>query len=112
MHVFYSQVRDFCELLLTEMTSQMSCVPEPRASAETAMAFSEKFLLCPTIEAARDCILKDLPGALNFAMALDATNRRVHTGRLALPTDSPGSQTRFFVLCSMVQEHLRSLRRG
>jgi hypothetical protein len=111
MHVFYSQVRDFCELMLAEIAGQMSHVPEPPASAGTAMAFTEKFLLCPTTDSARECIQRDLPGALNFAMALDAANRRIQSGLLQLPSDPPTCQTRFYVLCSIVQEHLRSLRR-
>jgi len=111
MHIFYNQVHDFCTLMLAEIAGQMSKVPEPPASAGVALAFTEKFLLCPTLDSARECIQKDLPGALNFAMALDAANRRVANGLLALPRDLPPSQTRFYVLCSIVQEHLRSLRR-
>jgi hypothetical protein len=111
MHVFYSQVSDFCELMIIEIVRQVSQVPEARASATTAMEFSEKLFLCPTLEAARECVLSDLPGALNFAMALEAANCRVENGRLPLPADLPRCQTRFYVLCWIVQEHLRSLRR-
>ncbi len=111
MHVFYSQVHDFCELMLEEIGKRLSNVPEPPASASLALAFAEKFLLCPTIESARACIERDFPGALNFAMALDAVNRRIQKGLLRLPTEVPGCQTKFYVLGCVVQQHLRSLRR-
>jgi hypothetical protein len=111
MHVFYNQVYDFCELMLAEISTRMNSVPEPPASARDALAFTEKFLLCPTLESARSCIQKDLPGALNFAMALDAANRRIKNGLAVIPVDATEHQTRFYVLGCVVQHHLNSLQR-
>jgi hypothetical protein len=109
MHAFYNQVHEFCGMMHQELARRWQQLPEPSSSIETALAFTEKFLLCPTAESARACIARDFSGALSFASAVDEVNRSLERGEFELPPEYPRFQTCFYVLSCAVQEHLRAL---
>jgi hypothetical protein len=110
MHPFYHQVHDFCQLMHEEIVRRDFRLPEPPATAAAALGFTEKFLLCPTLEAARDCIHRDLAGALHFAKALDGATRRLEQPGTGIPSGLPPYQTRFYILSATVQEYIQSLQ--
>src|SRR5215472_5450872 len=112
MHAFYNQVHDFCQMMQEEVARQWDAMPGKEVSASTALAFSEKFLLCPTTESARSCIQQDFPGALSFVLALEGVNQRLQKGSLQLSTEWPKYQTRFYILSCTVREYIDSLQVG
>ena len=112
MHAFYNQVHDFCQMMQEEVARQWDAMPGREVSASTALAFSEKFLLCPTTESARSCIQHDFPGALSFVLALEGVNQRLQKGALQLSAEWPQYQTRFYILSCTVREYIDSLRVG
>ena len=110
MHAFYNQVHDFCQMMQEEVAKRWDAMPGKTVSASTALDFSEKFLLCPTLESARSCIQQDFSGALSFVLALEGVNQRLQKGSLKLQTDWPKYQTRFYILSCTVHEYIDSLQ--
>jgi len=79
-------------------------------SADAASAFVERLILCPTQEAARACVRKDLVGALSFVLALQGIQQRLEKNAFDLPAQMPKFHTRFYLIASAVQDYLDSLR--
>jgi hypothetical protein len=110
MHAFYTQVQEFCQIMQEELTARWDTLSETPTSRSKALSFTEKVLLCPTIESARSCIQKDFPGALSFVVAMEGLNRRIQDGGIRLQTEWPRYRTRFYVLGCAVQDYIDSLR--
>ena len=97
-------------MMQDEVAVRWETMPETPTSARTALAFSEKVLLCPTTESARACIQQDFEGALSFVVAMQGVSERIEQGAFRLPTEWPQYQTRFYVLGCTVQDYIDSLR--
>jgi hypothetical protein len=110
MDAFYTQVQEFCQMMQEELAERWDTLPATPTSSRNAQSFTEKMLLCPTIESARSCIQKDFPGALSFVLAMEGLNRRILEGGIRLPTEWPKYQTRFYMLGCAVQDYIDSLR--
>lgn len=68
-------------------------------------------MLCPTTDAARACIHRDLSGALSFLFAVQGIQQRIERGCAKLPNQTLEFQTTFFLLACAVQDYLASLRK-
>jgi hypothetical protein len=109
MHIFYRQVREFCLLMQEALDRRARRLPEGETEPSAALAFTEKLLVCPTLEAARGCIDKDFSGALGFAQAVSAVLQQMQNGRVRPPAISPSQQTQFYVLSCAVHDYFRAL---
>src|SRR5258707_496425 len=84
LNAFCLQVNEFCLLFQREILRQPD-FPLSGASAERAQLFAQTLILCPTPEAARTSIRRDLTGARSFLIAcaveeiLDADRQEVLT---------------------------------
>jgi hypothetical protein len=107
---FFAQVTEFCQIVQEEFLARFDTLPELPVSAGAAMAFTETLILCPTAEAARLCVRKDLIGAVSFVFVLQGLQQRIERGGAPFPSDPPEHQTRFYLLACMAQEYLDSLR--
>jgi hypothetical protein len=93
-----------------EVVTRLDDLTQVSTSAGNALSFAESLMLCPTAEAGRGCIRKDLGGALSFLLALEGVNERIQKSCFDFPAEWPEYQTRFYVLCCAVQQYLDSLR--
>ena len=107
--MFFSQLEEFCRLVQQEFLARFNEVTEIPASNARALGFAETLMLCPTREAARNCIRRELPAALGFVLAIQAMQRRLQLGQFRLPSEAPEYQTHFYVLACTVQEYLQSV---
>ena len=103
LNAFCVQLHEFCLLFQRELLCRHE-LPAGDASAELASRFCETLILCPTSEAARSCIRRDLGGALSFLIAADGVLRRIRTQRFQFPTKCPIHQTKFYLLACAVEE--------
>jgi hypothetical protein len=108
--MFFGQLEEFCRLVQQEFVARFDEVTEIPASSGRALAFAESLILCPTQEAARNCIGRELPSALSFVLAIQAMQRRLQEGQFQLPSEAPEYQTHFYLLAATVQEYLESGR--
>ena len=108
MQVLYAQVSGFCRMAEAEVLGDWHDLLTP-PSANLALAFAEKLILCPTVEAAQSCIRRDPTGAVSFLLALEGVNRRIKKGTFDLAAQSPEHQTPFYLLACAVQEYIDSL---
>jgi hypothetical protein len=108
MQGLFAQVTGFCQMAEAEVLGDWHDLITP-PSADLALGFAEKLILCPTTEAARSCIRRDSTGAVSFLLALEGVNRRIKKGGFQLATESPEHQTPFYLLACAVQEYIDSL---
>jgi hypothetical protein len=107
--MFFSQLEEFCQIVQEEFLARFDQITDVPISARAAVGFTESLLLCPTVEAARSSVHKDLTGALSFVLAVQGIQQRIERGGFELPADPPEYQTRFYFLGCAVQEYLDSL---
>jgi hypothetical protein len=108
--MFFGQLEEFCRLVQQEFLARFNEVTEIPASSAKALGFAESLMLCPTQEAARVCIRRELPAALSFVLAIQAMQRRLQLGQFKLPSEAPEYQTHFYLLACTVQDYLESLQ--
>jgi hypothetical protein len=106
---FYTQLSHFDPMLREELSKNLDDSPIP-ASANIALSFAEKLMLCPTAEAATTCVQQDVAGAVSFVLAMQGLLQRIEKRRFQFATQSPKYQTPFYLLASAVQEYLDSLQ--
>lgn len=109
MDAFNRQVHDFSLLMQEELLKHWNQMPPRPTNVTAAVEFTEAFLLCPTVEAARTCIRRNFPGALNFVMALNQVSESISTGRFKLPAEWPEYQTPFYMLGCAILDYIESL---
>lgn len=107
--MFFGQLAEFCRLVQEEFLARFNEIKEIPTSSARAMAFTETLMLCPTREAARACIRRELCAALSFVVAIQAMQHSLQVGKLSLPSESPDYQTPFYLLACAVREYLESL---
>ena len=107
---FYTQLNHFDPMLREDLAEDLDDLAPIPASADLALSFAEKLMLCPTPEAARTCIRRDMAGAVSFVLAMHGVLQRIEKRTFQLATQSPEHQTPFYVLASTVQEYLDSLQ--
>jgi hypothetical protein len=107
--MFFAQLEEFCRLVQQEFLARFNEVSEISTSTAHALAFAESLMLCPTVEAARVCIHRELPAALSFVIAIQSLQRQLQAGNFKLPTGAPEHQTKFFLLAGTVQDFLQAL---
>jgi len=108
--IFFAQLEEFCRLVQEEFLARFNEVSEISTSTADALGFAETLMLCPTREAARACIRRELMAGLSFVLAVQAMQRDIHLGTVKLPSESPEYQTPFYLLACAVQEYLASHR--
>lgn len=106
--MFFAQLEEFCRLVQEEFLARFNDVSDIPASSSEALAFAETLILCPTQEAARVWISRELPAALSFVLAIQGMQRRLQLGTLKLPMEAPRYQTRFYLLAVAVREYLEA----
>jgi hypothetical protein len=107
--LFFEQVAEFCQMAQDVFLTKSDALTDGPTSGDAALAFAEVLLLCPTADAARSCIRKDLIGALSFVMALQGVKERIQRGSTRAPSESPQYQTKFYLLACAVQDYMDSL---
>lgn len=108
--IFFEQIVEFCQMAHEAFLAKFDTMAEVPISGSAALAFADRLLLCPTSEAARSCIQKDLIGALSFVMAVQGVQQRIQQNGSQLPFDAPQFQTRFYLLACAVREYMQSLQ--
>jgi len=109
VNTFCVQLNEFCLMFQGEIL-RLQTIPASGPNANLAVGFSESLILCPTAEAARNCIRRDLAGARSFLVAADGVLRRLRTQRFEFPMDQPKHQTKFYLLSSGIDEFLQTCR--
>ena len=109
LNKFCIQLNEFC-LIFQEQILLLEKAPGSPPSTELALGFSESLILCPTVDAVRVCIRRDLSGARSFLIAADATLRRIRAGRFQLGIDNPQHQTKFYLVACAISDFLRTRR--
>jgi hypothetical protein len=105
------QVTRFCPLVRQELLERWDQVDQFPVCAHSALLFAETLMLCPTLDAARVCIRRDLCGALSFLFAVQGIQQRIERGSAELPVQAMEYATTFFLLACAVQDYLGSLRK-
>jgi|SRR5215813_11507317 len=109
LNAFCLQLNEFCLLFQREILRQPD-IALSNASAGSARRFAETLMLCPTVEAARISIRRDLAGARSFLMAAEGVLRRIRTQIFQFAQESAPYQTRFYLLACGVEEILNVLQ--
>ena len=109
LRAFYNQLGQFCRILQSEHLRALDDATAMPRSARIALAFSERLILCPTADSAKDCIRKDLAGALSFLLAAQGVHQRIEKGDCHFAHESPEHQTIFYILAGAVQDYIDSL---
>jgi hypothetical protein len=65
-------------------------------------------MLCPTAQAVRTSIRRDLVGARSFLMAAEGVLRRIRGQIFQFARECPPHQTRFYLLACAVEEILNA----
>lgn len=107
---FFGQLEEFCRLVQQEFLTRFNEIKNISNSAPAALGFAEMLILCPTKEAAKVCIRRELPAALSFVLAIQGLQRHLQAQSYALPSQSPEYQTYYYLLASTLQEYLEWLR--
>jgi len=107
LNEFCLQLNEFCLLFQREILRQAD-LPLSSASAELAHRFAETLILCPTAEAARVSIRRDLAGARSFLLAAEGVLRRIRTEIFQFARECPPYQTKFYLLACAVVEMLNT----
>src|SRR5690348_6904089 len=108
--MFFGQLEEFCRLVQQEFLARFNEVKEVSNSTSEALSFAETLILCPTQEATRASIRRELPRALSFVLAIRDLQRQLQTKAFALPSEAPEYQTCYYLLASTVQEYLEWVR--
>jgi len=108
--MFLSQLEQFCRLVQREFTARFDDVKEISNSTRTALSFAETLMLCPTEQAVRASIKRELPAALSFVLAIQNLQRQLQAQTYSLPAELPEYQTCYYLLASTVQEFLEKWR--
>jgi hypothetical protein len=108
--LFFAQLAEFCRLVQEEFLAHFNEIKEIPTSSTKAQSFAETLILCPTHEAVRVSIRRELPAALSFVMAIQAMQRLLQIGKFNLPSEQPEYQTPFYLLACSVREYLGSLQ--
>jgi hypothetical protein len=106
--LFFAQLEEFCRMVQQEFLARFNEVTQIPASTAQALDFAETLILCPTLDAARNSIRRELPAALSFVLAIQAMQRKLQLGEFKLPTHSPEYQTYFYLLSCTVQDYLEA----
>jgi hypothetical protein len=106
--MFFTQLEEFCRLVQEEFLARFNEVSAIPTSAADALAFTETLMLCPTEDAVRVCIRRELTASLSFVLAIQGMQRKLRTGKFHLPDKTPEFQTRFYLLASAVRDYLES----
>lgn len=101
------QLNEFC-LMFQEEILQLASTPRRVPDSTIALAFAETLLLCPTAEAARACIRRDVSGARSFLVAADAVLKRIRSQRFDFKFEEPQYQTKFYVLACAIDDYLHA----
>jgi hypothetical protein len=109
LNAFCLQLNEFCLHFQREILSNPN-VAVSIPAAEHARRFGDTLILCPTPEAARTSIRRDLAGARSFLIAADGVLRRIRTQSFQFARECPQYQTRFYLLCCAVEEFVESNR--
>ena len=104
--MFFGQLEEFCRFVQEEFLARFNEVTAIPTSAADALSFTESLMLCPTEEAARACIHRELTASLSFVLAIQGLQRSLRSGTFKLPSESPEYQTRFYLLASTVRDYL------
>lgn len=107
LNKFCLQLNEFC-LLFQDEILRLERTPGSSPSVDLALVFMEALILCPTVDAVRVCIRRDLAGARSFLVAADAVLRRIRLQRFQFSVEEPQFQTRFYLLGCAIQEFLRT----
>jgi hypothetical protein len=107
---FFGQLEEFCKLVQQELLTRFNEIKEISNSASSALGFAVMLILCPTQEAAKVCIRRELPAALSFVLAIQGLQRHLQGQAFALPNQAPEYQTHYYLLASTLQEYLEWLR--
>lgn len=102
---FCMQLNEFCLMFqeeILQLTSASRHAPDPAL----ALAFAETLILCPTAEAARTCIRRDVVGARSFLVASDAVLKRIRSQQFEFKFEEPQYQTKFYLLACAIDEYL------
>ena len=108
--MFFEQIAEFCQMAQDAFLSKFDTMANVPISGGAALAFAERLLLCPTADAARSCVQKDLIGALSFVMAVQGVQQRVQQSGSQVLSDSPEYQTKFYLLACAVRDYMESLQ--
>lgn len=106
---FCMQLNEFC-LIFQEEILQMESTPRKSPTIDQAVTFLESLMLCPTIEAARMCIRRDVTGARSFLVAADGVLKRLRTQQFQFSMEEPQFQTKFYLLSCAIGEFVKSQR--
>jgi len=101
------QLNEFCLMFQEEILQMVSAPSRPPIKA-LAVTFSETLMLCPTSEAARACIRRDVAGARSFLVVADAVLKRIRSQRFQFTINEPQHQTKFYLLSCAIEEYLRT----
>jgi len=107
--MFFGQLEEFCRLVQQEFLARFNEVKEVSNSTSKALSFAETLILCPTQEATRESIRRELEQALSFVLAIQALQRHLQASEFALPSEAPEYQTCYYLLASTVQEYLERM---
>lgn len=107
--LFFEQLAEFCRLVQEEFLARFNEIKEIPTSSARALAFTETLMLCPTQDAARVCIRRELASALSFVVAIQAMQHLLQEGKFILPSEHPDYQTPYYLLAGAVHEYLESL---
>jgi len=108
--MFFGQLEEFCRLVQQEFLARFNEVKEVSNSTSKALSFAETLILCPTQEATRESIRRELEQALSFVLAIQALQRHLQASEFALPSEAPEYQTCYYLLASTLQEYLERMR--
>jgi hypothetical protein len=108
--MFFEQIAEFCQMAQEAFMAKFDTMAEVPISGSAALAFADRLLLCPTADAARLCIRKDLIGALSFVMAVQGVQHRIQQNGNWPIFDAPDYQTRFYLLACAVRDYMYSLQ--
>jgi hypothetical protein len=108
--MFFGQLEEFCRLVQQEFVARFNEVKEVSNSTSKALSFAETLILCPTQEATRASIRRELEAALSFVLAIQNLQRHLQSRAFALPAEAPEYQTCYYLLASTVQEYLEWVR--
>lgn len=104
---FFAQLEEFCRLVQQEFLARFDEIGNITNSTARALEFTETLMLCPTREAARLSIQRELQAALSFVLAVQRMQRQLQMGTFQLPKEAPEYQTHFYLLASTLQEFLQ-----
>jgi len=103
---FCIQLNEFC-LMFQEEILQLANTPRRPPDQTLALAFAETLILCPTAEAARTSIRRDVAGARSFLVAADAVLKRIRTQKFDFKFEEPQHQTKFYTLACAIDDYLQ-----